>query len=653
MLMTMPGRAMVSMLVLVLIALTQLQMQPQPQAQTATLESRPDPQPRRPPQMPTRDRRDVPRTGTGRIRGRVVDAISGQPLVHAAVRLTSPVTGRSLAMVTDTSGAFGFDNLPPGASYYISASKPGYLNATFPDGQRSLRRTNGLTLEDGQTLDSITVPVSHGSAITGRLFDAYGDPAEFVSVQVVRAPNTRNMRGGFQMGQTNDAGEFRVGRLEPGTYLVFATPRGFPGADVESEPNRLVPTFYPGVLNPDEAQPITVERGQTLSGIEFQVLEQPMSTVTGLVLDASGRPAMAGNVNAQIQFGIITASRASSQIHGDGSFELKLPPGEYRLLAYVPPPADASKTQGSDPSGGPRPTAVLSGPNGGTVIGGVVRGNPGPGEQQQGMQRLTVGANAISNVTINAGYGGTISGRVLFDGDAAPPAPSKITVNGMTRRPITFNVQFDGSDECRNSDAKGVKDDYTFTIESVRGSCAINVAVLDAGGWRARTAMYRNVDLLDRPIEVWGNQSVRDVVITMTNKRTDLSAEVTDDQGMPTLDYLLVAFSTDKARWASPRHVVFIPSSTPSPSPAATAQGGFGATAAVAAINGAMRGGSRSMTSPPAGEYYVIAIDDATAEDIHDPVFLDQLVPGATRVTLREGEPQKLQLRRQKAPARQ
>jgi len=36
---------------------------------------------------------------------------------------------------------------------------------------------------------------------------------------------------------------------------------------------------------------------------------------------------------------------------------------------------------------------------------------------------------------------------------------------------------------------------------------------------------------------------------------------------------------------------------------------------------------------------------------VRDPAFFEQLAPLATRVTLREGEPQTVQLRRIKAPA--
>ncbi len=53
----------------------------------------------------------------------------------------------------------------------------------------------------------------------------------------------------------------------------------------------------------------------------------------------------------------------------------------------------------------------------------------------------------------------------------------------------------------------------------------------------------------------------------------------------------------------------------------------------------------------PPGDYYVVALEDATIEDVHDPAFFEELVSSATQVTLRDGEPQTISLHRIKPPA--
>ena len=67
-------------------------------------------------------------------------------------------------------------------------------------------------------------------------------------------------------GATNDIGEFRVagsgGQLCPGHRHALQC-RRFP-------PTHPVPTFYPGVTSPDQAQPIVVERGMSALGLQFR-----------------------------------------------------------------------------------------------------------------------------------------------------------------------------------------------------------------------------------------------------------------------------------------------------------------------------------------------------------------------------------------------
>jgi hypothetical protein len=55
-----------------------------------------------------------------------------------------------------------------------------------------------------------------------------------------------------------------------------------------------------------------------------------------------------------------------------------------------------------------------------------------------------------------------------------------------------------------------------------------------------------------------------------------------------------------------------------------------------------------TVTGMPAGEYYVVAIDDIDGESVRDPDTLDQLSRGASRVTLTEGMPVQTSLRRVK-----
>jgi len=606
----------------------------------------PPPQPR-PGQAPVRDRRPTPpRTGTGVVRGRVVDGIGGQPMVHAHVRLGGVPNAPTI--VTDASGAFEFTRLPAGR-VNLWVYKAGYGASTYPESGRTMRNLGGaLILADGQTLDKITVPIYRAGAISGRLVDPYGDPIENATVQAIALPGAAPTQI-VSATNANDNGEFRVGRLQPGSYLLVAAPSGGRnfGAD---EPAASVPTYYPGVLSPDQAQPITVERGQTITGMDFQVIEQPVTSVTGTVTDSTGQPAAGGRVSAIAINNLVGGGwNGDNQIRPGGTFELKLPPGDYRLSAFV-----NRRDQGRD-----------------STVPAQFDDRP-----QQGLQRITVGSEPLSNVLIAAGFGSTISGRFVFeglDGDQ-PPDPARISISAHEQRPAVQTAHTRrGTDECRANGGKVNPADLTFTIEGVYGTCILSVGLGGSTGvWGIKSATWHGADLLDRPVDLGNQQNVRDVQVTFTTKRTELAAEVTDEQGATTPDYVLMAFSTERSRWSLYRWATA--SAGPAPAPPAGPGAGQNASgvadgnvamAALAATNGAiLTPGSAVSINPanlrrqrpgyintlPVGDYYVVAVDDVSYEDVHDPAYLEQLVPAATRVTLREGEPQTLQLRRIKAP---
>ena len=80
-----------------------------------------------------------------------------------------------------------------------------------------------LLLRDGQVTE-LTVPMFHGGAISGRVLDAHGDPVDFAQVRVLRVPRGGRVTSAGQ-AQTNDLGEYRVPRLQPGRYLVQVRPQ--------------------------------------------------------------------------------------------------------------------------------------------------------------------------------------------------------------------------------------------------------------------------------------------------------------------------------------------------------------------------------------------------------------------------------------------
>ena len=175
--------------------------------------------------QPIRDRPAPPqRVGTAVLKGRVVDGVTSAPVPRARVRVSGP-GGTRQPVLTDAEGAFEFTRLPSGP-YVVQVEKSTYLAGRYPDAAKSVRaRSQPLLLQEGQTIEHVTIPIFHGAAIAGRVFDAHGDPVDQAQVRALRLSRSGRPLAAVGQTQTNDLGEFRIARLQPGRYLVQVQPQ--------------------------------------------------------------------------------------------------------------------------------------------------------------------------------------------------------------------------------------------------------------------------------------------------------------------------------------------------------------------------------------------------------------------------------------------
>jgi len=359
----------------------------------------------------------------------------------------------------------------------------------------------------------------------------------------------------------------------------------------------------------------------TAAGVDIALLEGETVRISGSVVDAQGQPVSRGGgitirpilKNMPNVGGIGTIG---GQIGQDGTFQTRVPPGEYELQARMPQ---------------------------------MQNGRPLPGDELFASVRLNVGGD-VSGVVLQLGPGARIAGRVVFEGDK--PLPS-IPVQGNGPPVVTFTSQ-DGS--CRSGQAT-VQPDWTFTVEGVFGVCSARQGG-GFGQWAMKGIVYDGKDILDQPITFSGGERMRDVEIVMTDKPTELALHVTDDQGAPTRDYVALAFSTDKTRWTTiTGGSRYTRPFVPPPDVPAQAQGfagpglagpnqPAGGAPAGAFVNNASR--RETIVGLPAGDYFVVALEDAASDAINDADFLEQLSRGAQRVTLAYGSPASVTLKRRK-----
>jgi hypothetical protein len=551
---------------------------------------------------PARDRTlTSPPTGTAIIKGRVVDAQTGNGLARARVHLQGFTVAPPKTVVTDDTGAFILTEVVAGTLSLI-VDRTGYMSAQYPEGGKTIRANRrSLTIAAGQVLEGVNIALSRGSAITGRVVDSHGEPAEYVNIQLLRIPPSGHGKP-QQRGNagTNDLGEFRIARLDAGSYVLRAQARTNMAGDDSSDAQPL-PTYYPGVLSIDEAQPITIERGQTAAGIEIVLIDGTSSAIAGTVVDATGQPSPVGTyVNARPISELSDMIAGGAGVRADGSFRMKLAPGDYSLEVQAMRP-------------------------------GVI-GRPNPGDQQFGRLRISVGSAPLSDLTIVLGPGATMSGTLVFEGDSPPPPnPEQIIVGVSPPPPSGGSCQSD-----RGSVAGGA-----FRVQGIVGTCLVRV-MGNLGRWNVKSITQGDSDLMDRPVTFDPGQQLRNVRIVLTDKRTLLTLNVVDDGGRATREYVGLVFSTDKTKWSdlSGRYLqVYVPYLTVMDRPGAPLRGS-------ADVRPAPTEQRDRISGLPPGDYYAVALTDIASDDTHDPAILERLAAVATRVSLTDRAPAEVSLRR-------
>jgi carboxypeptidase family protein len=514
--------------------------------------------------------------------------------------------------VTDASGAFAFANLPPGP-VSIGVDKSTYLNTRYPQAGRTIRSmSKPMLLADGQALEGVTIPMFHGAAISGRVVDANGDPVDFATVSALRVPAPGRvgrpmMRAGTS---TDDRGEFRLGRLDSGTYILQATARRGPNLD-DTMPGgtpgtplpQPLPTFYPGVLSIDQAQAIVIEKGQAATDLELVLADGIPGVVIGTVTMSNGAAATDSNIYVNARRVVADGSRSfegyspGTGLRPDGTFRLVLGPGDYQL-------------------------EVRATPRGMNA--------PRPEDEQFGTVKVSVASGAEQAVAVTVGKGATATGRVIFEGSTPPPSspPGKVGV------PL-----FSETGECRSGQAT-IGSDWTFRVEGLAGTCSAPPGGM-FGRWMVKAVVVNGENASDAPITFQPDQQYRNVQILVTDKRSEMVFHVADESGQPTRDYVILAYPIQKSKWSTGGRTFVGPTVDP-----AMAMGRAASSTTPGPTMGNMPARREAMQMLRPGEYYVVAVDDMEPEDPRDPAVLDRLRSSAVRVNIPEGASVDVPLRR-------
>jgi Carboxypeptidase regulatory-like domain len=564
-----------------------------------------------PPQQPARDtsaqKAALP---TASIVGRVVGAENGRPVKRARILATAPELQGSRAVMTDDSGNFEITALPAGR-YTITVSKTGYISLSYGQ-RRPLQAGTPLQVADGQQIKGIDFSLPRGGAIAGRILDEDGEAMVGASVRVMRY---QYMQGDRRLvpvatGMSDDKGNYRVWNLLPGDYYVSATARGaglLPGIAVldqvaqaagrlggagggrgaganfgggrggalatlfgqgqdDQEPVAYAPTFFPGVGSIAEAKAVTVGISQEVLDISFSLQLVRTSRISGHVMSASGTPTYGGTISLTPE-GAGTAGRGQigttygGRIDWDGSFTIaNVPPGRFTLRAT-----------------GARDDVP-----------------------QFAQQPLSVGGD-VTDLVVALATGASISGTLSFPSASSPPDPTTIRITAPPADPDGFYANGAG-----RVDKTG-----RFAMDGIPSGPRF-IRANGARGWTLKSVLIGGRDVIDTPVVVQSGQAIGDITLVFTDKMTQVSGVVTNDQNAPVSEYTVLAFPTDATLWRPQSRQIM----TTRPD----------------------QNGKYQLRGLPPGEYYMATVDPAVQGEWFEPAFLDQQRPGAIRITLSDGD---------------
>jgi beta-lactamase regulating signal transducer with metallopeptidase domain len=458
-------------------------------------------------------------TGDGAVlRGRVVDASSGNPIAGASVRaqyitgvenpprcaigncedLVDPVAGRIpvYRATTAVDGSFDVRGMKPG-DYDVAAVAPGYLQRYFGQTSDDMPEMP-VRVAAGQSATSIEVRLESAGTVSGRIFSDSGDGLAGVEVELLRRGNrpfgARPMAIAF--AQTQDMGTFRFRNIPAGEYYIRAyTSRSLTptqGAGLLS----YTATFFPDATDVSLAQPVLVSGGQELVGLDFTLATARKRTVSGRLVDPAGGSLATAMVSL---FFVSAAEDLRARAAADGRFRFTdVPDADYMLRVM-----DTSRVR----------------------------------SWTNAYRDLSVHAD-VTDLQLVAGPSVWIDGRIVRED--GQPLPFDVTNLQMSTEQQTGQFGFTSTGSGK------VAADGTFSMRSGAGTMSARVPGLPPR-WFVKSVRLDGIDVTDTAFEMPAGGRRR-LEVRLSDRVGRLSGLVTDREAKAVSNALVVVFPEDQSR---------------------------------------------------------------------------------------------------------
>jgi Carboxypeptidase regulatory-like domain len=437
------------------------------------------------------------------IAGTVLSANTGEPLKKAHVVLHPQSDGSNehpLTATTDASGHFSIEKIPAGR-FGLRVDRANYLDTQYGQDQPD-RPGATLSLAPGQKMTDLLFRLHRAAVITGRVLDEDGDPVLDVSVTAV-AHTT--VHGKFKFRQrasekTNDLGEYRIYGLEPGRYLLLASPpRVFPWRNPDEQAAYL-PTYYPGTTEIARASTLELKSGDEITGIDIVFVPKLPSrsyNIHGHVVNSLSE-------NPDLHFVVLLAPRGKRDldfISNDKQGTVDSKTEDFEIKDVVP---------------GEYVVAAIS---------------FGRGDIHRAAQSVDVIASDVNGVLLVLARGIDIPVRVTLEGKAAASAD------------VTVGLNPSADDESANFMAARravARPDGSFVLKDVGdGSYWLN-AYSNCQECYLKSASANGVDLLERGVQVSSGQGPSSIALVYSSNSGTLTGAVTNKDELPAPGALVV-----------------------------------------------------------------------------------------------------------------